>query len=117
MQDKVEIVLDRKRVLCFDFNAQCSLEEATGESLLDPEFQKRLMAKPRQRDTRALLWAALRGDDPELTLEGAGKLITFDNVGLIAAKLQEAVIGALPSGSKRKKKDPTQDSPGTNSGQ
>jgi len=77
----IPIELDRKRWLVLDFNALAAIEEKTGKSTLDPAFWESFPAGA--GDIRLFLWAALRRDDPELTLEGAGKLIHQGNMASI----------------------------------
>ena len=69
----LEITLDKPRQLRFTFNALCVLEDTLGRPLGDVlGALRRLNA----RDFRAVLWAGLRHEDPALTPEGAGDLVT-----------------------------------------
>lgn len=114
---KVTIQLDRLRSLCFDFNALCAFEEATGQSVLDQKFWTKFEKQPQGKVVRGLLWACLLAEDPELTIEGAGKLINSDlsNLGEVTEKIVKAFQLGMPS-KEKKKSDPSSDSLGANSG-
>lgn len=86
----IEITLDRPRTLVFDFNAMVAIEEATGEAILAPGFWDRFQEKPKAKILRGLLWACLLKDDPGLTLDQAGQMITFANMGQIIDKIIQA---------------------------
>jgi hypothetical protein len=66
------VVLDRERRLRMDFNALARAEEVTGKSFLDAETWKNLKAS----DYRAIAWACLLDEDPSLTIEQVGRLMT-----------------------------------------
>ena len=87
---EVEIDLDRKRKLIFDFNAICKLEEVTGRNALSGEMWSSMKAQ----DVRALLWGALLKDDPDLTVDQVGSLITFKNLPVITAAIEKAFANA-----------------------
>jgi hypothetical protein len=82
----VEIELDRKRQLCFDYNAFAELQDQ-GYDYTDPAFIASLQpikdrlgfiakpARPSLKMMRALLWAGLLLDDPTLTPQQVGSLI------------------------------------------
>lgn len=83
--------------LKFGINALCDLEF----QVQDAEQVERLMAgkagePPDFSTIRAGFWAALRGLHPEVTLEGAGRLI--DALGLVRAGslIAQALISAFP---------------------
>ena len=61
-------ILGRRRPLRFTINALCALEEKTGGSLEG-------MLRGGLSSVRGLLWCGLLGDEPSLTLEGAGQLL------------------------------------------
>lgn len=89
----VEIELDKKRQLVFDFNALCKLEETTGKNALRGDTWSNLSAL----DVRALLWGALLRDDPDLTLDQVGQFIDFRNLEKITGAIQEAFEAAAAS--------------------
>lgn len=72
-QPELELDLDKKRKLTFDFNALCTIEKVVGKNAL---FDMSLWMKPTAGELRAILWAGLLSDDPNLTLEDTGKLLS-----------------------------------------
>lgn len=88
---EVKIRLDKERTIRFDLNAMCEFERITGKNI----FANALNNLSAQ-EVRAMLWACLAGEDPTLTLEQVGKLITLDNMNDIAEKLSEAFNVAMP---------------------
>lgn len=95
---KVEITLDKKRYLFFDLNAMCSFQEVTGKNLFEAKVFKRVLTKMEPVDLRALLWACLLDDDPDLTLREAGKLM--QDMGKVATAINQAITVALPEAEK-----------------
>jgi len=89
---RVEILLDRKRYLKFNFNAWCAVEEAAGVSLSE-------QANPLAigiRGQRAMLYGGLIDDDPTLTVKQVGDFFDqFDKV-MIVKKIGEAVVASNP---------------------
>jgi len=88
MAGEVSIRLDRTRVLKFDFNALAEFRQKTGSSV-ELLFVRLSKAKPQgemaaveyalellsELELRALLWAALLHQEPQITLEEAGRLM------------------------------------------
>lgn len=89
----IPIELDRPRRLCFDFNAFAAYEEATGKNVLAGGLQEDLQSV---RGVRALLWAALLHEDPELTQQQVGAMLHLGNVGEMTGRLRDALTQALP---------------------
>ena len=81
------IKLDRERTLRIDANALADAEEKLAGPVLERIGRGRLGI----REIRALLWAGLRHEDPELTLEGAGEFITAESL----PRISKALNGAL----------------------
>lgn len=81
----VPVPLDRERHLRFDVNAMIALEEATGLSVADG-----LPKKMSLRQVRALLWAALVHEDPDLTEAQVGGMIGPANLSEVTAALGRA---------------------------
>jgi hypothetical protein len=65
----VTVKLDKQRKLKYTFNALCELEDALGRPLLEIRNNFRV------KDLRALVWAGLLHENPDLTLEEAGRLL------------------------------------------
>jgi len=95
---EVTINLDKPRILRLDLNAMCEFEQVIGRSLFDGSFSGAGMSAI---DMRAMLWACLLGDDPELTLEQVGSLISIDNMTEVASKLNEAFEVAVPKARRK----------------
>ena len=93
----VEIELDKKRKLRYDFNAMCELEDALGRSLQEMNDKN-----VRMKDMRAMLWAGLIHEDPDLDIVEAGNLIDeAESLQYVAEKVAEAI--ELSQGSNKKK--------------
>lgn len=84
------INLDKERVLFFNLNALCALEEMgvdiahLGESV-------------KMSQIRAILWAGLTHEDAALTIEEVGNLITMENL----QEVSEAITAAFMSKGKK----------------
>ncbi|GAB6174507.1 hypothetical protein JCM15765_39850 [Paradesulfitobacterium aromaticivorans] len=89
---KVPIELDKKRNLVYDLNALSALEETYGA--VDQAFAE--VEKGSAKAIRALLWAGLISEDPELTQSQAGTLVGLSGLTLVSQKILEAVEAALP---------------------
>ena len=96
---EVAINLDKPRTLRLDLNAMCEYEKVTGKSLFDGSFSGVGMTAA---DMRAMLWACLLGDDPTLTLETVGSLISVDNMTEVASRLNKAFEVAVPKARGKK---------------
>jgi hypothetical protein len=69
----VPLTLDKPRTLVLGFNACVLIEDQTGENVLSPTYWRKVTPKR----VRAALWAALlHEEDPTLTLERVGDLLT-----------------------------------------
>lgn len=89
----IPIELDRPRRLRFDFNAFAAYEEATGKNVLAGDLQADLSSV---RGLRALLWAALLHEDPELTQQQVGAMLHLGNLTEMTGRVQAALAQALP---------------------
>ena len=89
----VEIDLDRKRQLRVDFNSLIAFKKETGINLLAVESEVNLQDP---EILRAFLWAALLWDDPDLTLEQVGNLLTLSDAASMFNALTEAIYQAMP---------------------
>lgn len=93
----VEIELDKKRKLRYDFNAMCELEDVLGRPLQELS-DKNL----RMKDMRAMLWAGLLHQDPDLDILEVGNLIDeAESMQYVAEKVAEAI--ELSQGTNKKK--------------
>lgn len=95
----VEIELDKVRHLRFDFNAICDFEDKAGKEIMSmmitlPDGSPSI--KFNFKDLRILLWAALKWEDPALTLEQVGAQIYNGNAEAVGKKIAEALNAGLP---------------------
>lgn len=90
---EVPIKLDKKRKLRYDLNAFAELEElgmgTSGEVL-------GAMEKGSVKAIRGLLWAGLIHQDPDLSLQQVGAMLSIAGIESISDKLRGAIMGAMP---------------------
>lgn len=91
---QVAITLDRERHLLLDFNALTVAEELTGRNFLLQETWNTLSA----RDVRALLFACLKHEDADLTLDQVGSLVGLLNADAISESMLKARQENFPAG-------------------
>jgi hypothetical protein len=83
---------DKEYRLCFDFNAIALAEEATGLNMFSSFDFTHLSATK----FRAMLFASLKHNHPDITLEEAGAFVTSKNLAEITVKMVEAWHGSRP---------------------
>lgn len=86
---EITIQLDKERTLVFNLNTLVDVEESLGYSLSEMGENVSIKAM------RTLLTAGLRHEDPELTEEFVGSLITLDNMGEVQEALGKAMGGSV----------------------
>lgn len=97
---KVPITLDGKeRHLIFDFNALAVAEHMTGMNLFTSFDFTNLSASR----FRAMLFASLLAENPDITLEECGSFITVHSLPDITVKMVEAWHGSRPEVVKEEK--------------
>ncbi len=69
--------------LLFDFNAMARMEEAINHDVLNVRFWRNFGA----RDARAMLWASMLHEEPELTIEQVGSFINMKNLAMVIKTL------------------------------
>ncbi|MCW6094547.1 hypothetical protein LAV60_15355 [Clostridium sporogenes] len=90
MKKIIVINLDKERHLRYNLNALILAEKTTG---------KKLTELGKEKDTfdleflRGMLYAGLKWEDKELTLEEVGDFIDMDNLEYVTGKLEEAMQG------------------------
>ena len=89
---KVAITLDKPRTIMFDLNALAAFEEVTGKSFLNGLSIQALTTK----DLRALIWAGLLHEEPELTLQYVGSIVHAGNLADIDRQIGIAMGLAMP---------------------
>lgn len=105
----VVVELDRPRRLRCTFNALADLEEALpGLNGLDLGAVADVIHSASARHRRAALWALAHQDDPSLTLDQAGDLLTFHNSGQLADAMIDAFLMAVVD----KESEAEEDGPG-----
>jgi hypothetical protein len=87
---EVEIVLDKKRTFRFESNSLAKLDGALGFP-----FTRINNENAGGEVIRAMVWAALLHELPELTLEEAGKLMDHRKYTFVLRKVFEAFSLAL----------------------
>lgn len=95
MASKIVVVnLDKERHLRFNLNALVLLEKETGRSMSDLVPDEKTGKNGFDMEMlRALLYAGLKWEDKELTIELVGDMIDFDNMNEVSEKLGEAMEG------------------------
>lgn len=88
---------EKKYVLQFTFDSLEAIETETGESI-EKVFQRITdPTKPRLRDMRILVYAALREHHPEITKKLAGDLIMAATTEKIYQAMETAAEAAFPA--------------------
>lgn len=88
-----KITLDRERIISFDLNAYCELEDIYGN--IEDAFEA--MEKGSMKAIRALLYAGLKEDDDTLTIKEVGRLIaSINDLTFISDKIVEAFESSTP---------------------
>ncbi len=82
---------DKERTLRLDFNALSKAEEVTGKNFVEVLTWQELNA----REVRALAWACLVHEDPALTIEDVGRLLTRTTERVVSDALLELYIGEV----------------------
>ncbi len=82
----------KERELVFTLNALDEYEELTGRNALMENIFKNISAK----ETKALLFSALKQDDPEITIQDVGKMVSVSNFEEVLTALAKAYNGDTP---------------------
>jgi hypothetical protein len=98
--------LSDEYVLVMDFNAFCQAEEVTGLSFMAGE-----LAYTNMRALRALVWAGLLHEHPDLTLKDAGDIITKLGMAHCFDAVAEAITAAMPEAGEGEKEDGSDSDP------
>ncbi len=81
----------RDRKLAFDMASILTVEQQTGVNLMAAA-----LTEVSATSMRAVLYAALLHDDPDLSIEQVGKWIDFRTTGVIQQAILAAWYGSLP---------------------
>ena len=79
--------------LVYDLNALIHFEEATGANIADMDWKQLGRDYKMQR---ALLWAGLLRNNPDITLEQVGALVDMANAKDIGLKMVRAFAAGMP---------------------
>ena len=93
MPDVTIILGGQERHLCFDYNADSWVEKKTGLNLLDGPAGSQSAAS-----LRAILWASLVKENPDLTIDEVGGWIGTRNAPGIYAALLSCWYGSKDDG-------------------
>ncbi|MDE1161927.1 MAG: hypothetical protein PW792_08265 [Acidobacteriaceae bacterium] len=83
-------IAGKKRKLLFDFNTVIRVDELTGLNLL-----RAVVSEVEAKNVRALLYASLLHDDPDLTLEEVGSWITIRNMSSVQTAIRTAWFASV----------------------
>ena len=101
MIESVTIKLGGKeRKLYFDLGIMSEYEDLTGDNALQDDIFNEITSKKLIR----MLFVVLKIDDPEITIDEIGKMVTGHNIKDILPKLIEAFNAGLPESDSDKKK-------------
>jgi hypothetical protein len=96
-QEPVYLELDKKRQLIYDLNAFVEMEETYGS--VDEALNA--MDKGSIKAIRFFLWIGFLAEDPTLTLQQVGAMITLDNLVEIGNAITKTMESSLPDKSKQ----------------
>jgi hypothetical protein len=100
----------RTRHLRYDFNAFCTLEEVLHLPIAD--FGKKLGKRMALKELRAVLYAGLIHEDPELTVKEAGELLEAavekGQMEKVGAAIAEAFNNSFGTGEPKNANEPEQ---------
>ena len=91
----------------FDFNALCEFSHTIDIPI--SEIGDKSASQMGPWEIRALIWAGLIWENPDLTVSDVGDMIEFSELGYIAEKAVEAFEAAFPEkeGEKAEKNEPS----------
>lgn len=89
----ISIKLDKVRRLCYNFNAFAELEEQFDISIVD--LTKILAGPVKLKVLRAILWAGLLEETPEITIQEVGRIIDESDWVNRAVEISEAISEAF----------------------
>lgn len=86
----MKINLDKERTLRFDLTAMEKFHELTGVNLIKEGFTEEHITP---KNVKAFIWCGLYQDSPDLTLEDVGRLVTLDNMNVLADSITALAEG------------------------
>jgi len=100
----VKIMLDKERTFILDLNAYFELDMLYDDKGKTYHHIEADLLKMRPYAIRAFLWAGLRHEDENLTLEQVGSHIDVHNVQEFAKIIYELILGDKPQAEKQEEK-------------
>lgn len=88
----VDVELDRPRKLKYDFKAMRLIEKETGKNTLNSKIWQEMNAT----DLSIFLWAGLKHEDPDLTVEQVEEILHPGNMAETIYKVGEAWGLSMP---------------------
>lgn len=88
----VQINLDKPRNMKFNLRAMMEFEKATGKNVFKEDIWEDMSAT----DIVYLLWATLKHEDENLTVDDVAEMVHFGNMEEITEKLTKAFGMSLP---------------------
>jgi len=100
----IPIQLDKKRRLCFDFNAFAELQRECGVSFFDLQKFVSIAGEGKDKksgivlplyELRGFLWAGLLDETPDITIKEVGKILDncfMNNPEELGGKLMDAIM-------------------------
>lgn len=92
---QILVDLDRERRLRYDFNALRLIESETGKNMLDQSSWASMNAT----EVVVLIWAGLKWEAKELTLDDVGAMLHPGNLEGLMAKIEKAWSTSMPEPS------------------
>ncbi|SHF33322.1 tail assembly chaperone [Caloramator proteoclasticus] len=83
---------DKEYELKFDMNTFCELEEVYGD--INKAFED--LQNKKFKAIRALIYAAVKAEDENITLKEVGKMITLDELENLSLAINKALNMAMP---------------------
>lgn len=105
----VKIDFDGKeRRIQFTLNAMEQIHEDTGYNPFDEDFMENIQENLSPKIIKSMVHATLKDDDPEITRDYVGKVLTVYNMQTLAEKLTEAWNASMdvPEQGEASKKKP-----------
>ncbi len=95
---QIPIELDKPRTLWLNFNAMRLFEKETGKKFVNS------LSDPSIDDLTVILWAALKHEDPDVTVDQLGEALGLGDIEYVMGKIMEAWEAATPDKKKQGKK-------------
>ena len=98
----VDVKLDRPRKLKYDFKAMRLIEKETSKNMLNPKIWQEMNAT----DLSIFVWAGLKHEDPNLTVEHVEEMLHPGNMAETIYKVGEAWGLSMPEAKEAGEQSP-----------